>query len=366
MDQFLNKHHSKFSQFMDLVYFLVVTNFLAILGTIAGLVLFGLFPSIMATYALVKMRIRGETFPIAQTFISQYKKTFVESNKIGLILIFLWASILISWFFYLEELTTTFHWIGLAAIGLFAIILFFLTMIMPITYVYFPKFKLKEYFTFSLMFSLGMPLLTLVIVLNLLFFYAIVVIRLVSIFPFLAFSLPAYVNVYLANRRIMKLFTVFQDEHVSIRTLNSFGFYDQLYQLFSGDEGEHPLIASHDFMRLIETNVIEGRLSLVMTDEKEKVIGMLLSSYHEEIIHLELMWIDASFQRRGYGSKMLAFIEKPLQHGDIQAVELGSDRGYFSSVPFNFAQGLQFFRKHGYTILRQETGWSVRKVGIQS
>ncbi len=366
MDQFLNKHHSKFSQFMDLIYFLVVTNFLAILGTVAGLVLFGLFPSIMATYALVKMRIRGESFPIAQTFISHYKKSFVESNKIGLIIILLWMAILISWFFYIEQLTTTFHWIGLAVIGLLGIILFFLSMIIPITYVYFPKFKIKEYFTFSLMFSLGMPLLSLVIVLNLLFFYAIVVVRLISIFPFLAFTLPAYVNVYLANRRIMKLFTVFQDAHVTIRTLNSFGFYDQLYELLSGGDGEHPLITSQDFIHAIESGIIDGRLSLVMTDQQEKVVGMMLSSYHEASIHLELIWIDPSFQHRGYGTRMLAFIEKPLEQGDIKEIKLGSDQGYFEMVPVQFSKSLQFFIKHGFTILRQAEGWKVQKDGAQS
>lgn len=366
MDQFLNKHHSKFSQFMDLVYFLVVTNFFAILGTIIGLGLFGLFPSIMTTYALVKMKIRGESFSIPLSFISTYKKSFIESNKIGLIIILLWSIIGISWFYYLDQLTTTFHWIGLSIIGLFAILLFFLTMIIPITYAYFPKFKLKEYFTFSLMFSLGMPLLSLVIILNLLFFYAIVVIRFISIFPFLIFTLPAYVNMILANRRIMKLFTIYQDDHVKMRTLNSFGFYDQLYQLISTDNGEHPLLESREFIQKIEEGVIEGRLSLVLFDQDEVVKGMMLSSYHDKTVHLELIWLDPSYQRRGYGSKMLAFIEKPLLCGDISAIELGSLQGFFTHLPSEFSMSLQFFRKNGYSMTRQEAGWTVKKVGVSA
>jgi len=42
---------------------------------------------------------------------------------------------------------------------------------------------------------------------------------------------------------------------------------------------------------------------------------------------------------------------------------LGSSRGYFQLVPPGLSMNLNFFRKNGYTIHRQDSGWMVQKVG---
>ncbi len=359
MDPYLNKHQSKFHAFMDLIYFLVVVNLLAIVGTILGLGLFGLFPAIMTTYTLVKMRLRNESFGILESFVKIYKREFFRSNQVGLILFLFGGLITLSWFFYVEELTTTLHWIGLVVMGLFGLLLFVVMMVLPITYVYFPKFSIRNLFQFSIILALGMPLLSFVIVLNVMFFYFIVLIRFISIFPFLVFTLPAYVNMMIANRKIMKLFTVYQDEIITMRTLNSYSFYDQLYYAFTEEGVASPLLSETEFTEKLINGTIEGRLSLVMLDKEEHVKGMMLCSYQVGIISIEFLWIDPSFRSRGYGEKMLTFIKKPLENHDIEAIQVLSNGGYWQKPPALLHAHLSFFKKHGFDITMNEQSLQV-------
>lgn len=350
MDSYLNKRQSKFNAFMDAIYFLVVVNLLALIGTIIGLGLFGFFPALMTTYTLVKMRLRNESFGLLESFVKIYKREFVRANQVGLIVFLFGGLISLSWFFYLQELTNTLHWIGLVVMGLFGLLFFVVLMILPITYVYFPKFSIRNLFQFSVILALGMPLLSFVIVLNVLFFYFIVLIRFISIFPFLAFTLPAYVNMMIANRKIMKLFTVFRDETISMRTLNSFSFYDQLYYAFTEEGLTHPLLTEAEFTQKIIDGSIEGRLSLVMLDQEERVKGMMLTSYVPGTIAIEFLWIDSQYRHRGYAQKMLTFIKKPLENQEIESIQVLSPKGYWQTPPPLLLGLLPYFKKNGFDI----------------
>ncbi len=335
---------------MDLIYFLVMTNLLALAGTLVGLGLFGLFPSIVTTYTLVKMRLRNESFSIGSAFVQIYKREFVRANKIGLLVVTVWSLLLFSWFFYLEEATSTFHALGLVVIGLFAMIFFVVTMILPITMVYFPKFSFKDTLVFSAMLSVGMPLLSMVIVLNVLFFYFIVMIRFISIFPFLVFTLPTYVNMIVAKRRIMNLFTVFKDETVAIRTLNSFAAIEEIHRCLEDDTEISTKIPYETYESLLKDGTIEARLSLVMLDKEEHVIGFLLSRYDQLVIWVEALWVHPSYRRRGYATKMLKFIKQPFEDGKIDAIQIYDEHGFYEDMPREVVNMLPFFRNRGFLI----------------
>ncbi|WP_226037089.1 YesL family protein [Aquibacillus saliphilus] len=68
-------------------------NFLWIIFTFVGLVFFGFFPATIAMFTLMRKWLIGNSeIPVFKTFWTTYKKEFIKSNLIGLI-IFLFAGI---------------------------------------------------------------------------------------------------------------------------------------------------------------------------------------------------------------------------------------------------------------------------------
>ncbi len=63
-------------------------NFLWICFSLVGLVMFGLFPATVAMFAIFRKWIMGETdIPIFRSFWRYYKKDFLKSNRLGLLLL---------------------------------------------------------------------------------------------------------------------------------------------------------------------------------------------------------------------------------------------------------------------------------------
>ncbi|KAB8127835.1 DUF624 domain-containing protein [Gracilibacillus oryzae] len=69
----------------DSILRLVYINLLAILFSLAGLIIFGFFPSLVATCHLMRKWHMGESdLPVTKTFIKIYRRSFLKSNLIGL------------------------------------------------------------------------------------------------------------------------------------------------------------------------------------------------------------------------------------------------------------------------------------------
>ncbi|QXE00605.1 YesL family protein [Terribacillus sp. DMT04] len=65
-------------------------NILWLLFLLPGLVLFGFFPATTALLHVMQQWLQGKTdFPIFQTFLTTYKKEFLNSNKLGYIFVLL-------------------------------------------------------------------------------------------------------------------------------------------------------------------------------------------------------------------------------------------------------------------------------------
>lgn len=361
MDKFLNKHHTKFTWLMDWIYILVMINLYAIAGTLLGLVVFGFFPSWMTAHQLIKRRLQQEEFPLFKTFVSTYRSYFWRSNGLGYILAFVGGIIALSWFYYLEDLTTTFHWIGLIGVGFVAIILLLMMGITPISFVYFPKFTIREHLKFTLIMTMGMPGLALIIFFNSLFFYGLVLIRFISIFPFLAYTLPVLVNLLFARQKLLKLFTIFQDDHVMIRTLNSYANHEGLVGLWQeGIEGQG--LSSERMMDAMRDETqIHRRASLVLTNAKEEPLGMMLVRIDQPNIVLELLYIDPSYRKRGYAKKMLIWLEQEAKKVDLATIKFGDDMSLYQGLPMVLQSSLAFFHKLGFERQSGSHGYQFHK-----
>ncbi|MRH43224.1 DUF624 domain-containing protein [Aquibacillus halophilus] len=75
---------------------LAYINLLWIFFTIVGLFIFGFFPATIAMFATLRQFLNKSNSPVCKTFWDYYKKEFVFSNKLGLVLV------IISFLFYLN------------------------------------------------------------------------------------------------------------------------------------------------------------------------------------------------------------------------------------------------------------------------
>lgn len=71
----------------DWVARLAYINLLWIIFTLGGFVVFGFFPATIAMLATLRQFIRKNHPPVFQTFWNYYKKEFINSNKLGLVIV---------------------------------------------------------------------------------------------------------------------------------------------------------------------------------------------------------------------------------------------------------------------------------------
>jgi uncharacterized membrane protein YesL len=72
----------------DSILRLVYINILAIVFSLAGLIIFGFFPSLVATFYLMRKWLMGESdLPITKTFVKMYRQSFIRSNMLGLLFV---------------------------------------------------------------------------------------------------------------------------------------------------------------------------------------------------------------------------------------------------------------------------------------
>ncbi|MDF2790223.1 MAG: hypothetical protein K0S80_3321, partial [Neobacillus sp.] len=71
----------------DWIARLAYINLLWILFTLSGFIVFGFFPATIAMLATLRQFIRGNHPTVFQTFWHYYKKEFVNSNKLGLVIV---------------------------------------------------------------------------------------------------------------------------------------------------------------------------------------------------------------------------------------------------------------------------------------
>jgi len=75
-----------FYKAFDWIYRIAFLNVLWLLFSVVGLIIFGFFPATVAMFSIVRRSILKENVPIFHTFWTVYKREFIKSNLLGLIL----------------------------------------------------------------------------------------------------------------------------------------------------------------------------------------------------------------------------------------------------------------------------------------
>lgn len=178
-------------------------NILWIVFTLAGAILFGLYPSTTAMFAVVRKWLRGHSdLPVFSTFWSYYKKDFWKSNHLGIYTSTIVLLIVID-LFYIQSgassLMTGIHIPIFVCILLFIFLLFYL---FPVFAHY--ELPVRSIYKQAFLMMLISPIQLFLMVICLAAFLVII-----SIFPALAFifgfSFYSFITTWLASTSFRRL-----------------------------------------------------------------------------------------------------------------------------------------------------------------
>ena len=117
---------------------------------------------------------------------------------------------------------------------------------------------------------------------------------------------------------------------------------NHLYQMIID---HHPSQSDNDVVRNgiinFNDNFLEYKsksLSVFLKDDEKKIRGGILTWIDLESMYIEILWLEEKLRHQGYGSKLLAIIEK-------EATEMGCH--YVTVDTFAF-QAEGFYLKNGY------------------
>lgn len=148
-------------------------NVLWVLFTLAGGILFGLFPATIAMFSLVRQWLRGNSdSPVLKSFWQYYKSEFFKSNFLGLFIYVISFIFIFNIFFLYANIGELLTWTTaplLAGMLLFIMLLFYL---FP-TYVHF-DLSIAQTFKNAILMMFVSPIHTVFILVSLVAFYFIV------------------------------------------------------------------------------------------------------------------------------------------------------------------------------------------------
>lgn len=181
----------------------MVLNFFWSVGTVLGGVVFGIMPSTVATFYILRKWVQGETeIKVFESFKSVYKKEFVNSNKCGLVFgaIFLFLAFDL-WILYQMNATYSIVLYAIVNTALFFAVIAFIYFF-P-TYVHF-DLPLKGYIKQSFVIAMASPKQTILIGIGI-FLLAFFVKDNPGLLIYFAVVVPGYWIMHVLYKRFLKL-----------------------------------------------------------------------------------------------------------------------------------------------------------------
>lgn len=180
---------------------LAYINILWILFTLLGLVLFGIFPATVGIFSVVRKWVMGEKeIPIFKTFSENYRREFLKSNGLGLILA------LIGYILYIDfQIMPVGGFFTVLRIGLVTVTIFYVIVLLYIfpVYVHY-EWKIRNYLTYALLLGAGHPHFTFLMIVGIGILYTVCIVF-PGIIPFFSVSLLAYMVMWLAYLVMKKM-----------------------------------------------------------------------------------------------------------------------------------------------------------------
>lgn len=178
-------------------------NLLWVLFTLLGGILFGLFPSTTAMFAIAREWLKGDIDrPLFHTFWKYYRKEFMKSNRLGIFIAIFIVFFIVDIFYIQSTESSLMSWTYLPLFAFMLLFVMFLFYLFP-AFVHFDT-KLGQVIKNAFLIMLISPIKTLLIFLCLIpFFYVI------SLLPAIGFifggSVYAFISMYFSLRAFQKV-----------------------------------------------------------------------------------------------------------------------------------------------------------------
>lgn len=140
---------------------LAFINLLWLLFMVVGIFIFGVAPSTVAMFTIIRKWLRGETdLPIFSTFWETYKKEFWKANRLGFILLGISIVLFLDWRLIGSLQGSLYPILMGCLIGVAFLFLTVLLFIFPVYVQY--EYKILQYLKTSFLLGISYPLYTLV------------------------------------------------------------------------------------------------------------------------------------------------------------------------------------------------------------
>ncbi|MBU9710572.1 YesL family protein [Evansella tamaricis] len=180
-----------------------VLNILWLLFSLAGLIVFGIVPSTVALFTIIRKWLLGEqSVPIFKTYWKTYKSEFLKANKLGVLLILIGGTLLFN-LYYLSNIDY-----GILSqimyFGMFSILIIFLVTLLYV----FPVFvhyetKVLQVIKNAFVIGVSNPVLTISMIISSILIY--ILLELTGFLFFFQVSLIASLIMWLANQSFVKI-----------------------------------------------------------------------------------------------------------------------------------------------------------------
>lgn len=189
--------------FCDWILKFMILNFLWVVFMAVGGIVFGIMPSTIATFHVLRKWVQGELdIPIFKTFVNVYKKEFINSNKCGLVFIAMFAFLAfdLNVLYKMDALYSTVLYMLVMAVLFFTTVAFI--YFFP-TYVHF-ELGNKEYIKNSFVLALSSPFQTILILVGFGMLYYFTKDN-AGLLMFFFMAIPGYWVMHVLHKRFLQL-----------------------------------------------------------------------------------------------------------------------------------------------------------------
>ena len=203
-DKFERMVNSRFSNFMNFIYKIIVVNLLFLFTSALGLIVFTFSAATLSSYVCMKGINEQKDFPVFKTFFSVFKSVYKKSLLFSLYYLVSFAILGLSFYYYLSSEATLLNNLGLVILGLLLLVNLASYLHILLISVYTPNIKMISKIKYSYLMQLYKPFLTIfLLIVNvalLIFGYIFITFSFMFTFAFMS-----YYNITISSKAYKKV-----------------------------------------------------------------------------------------------------------------------------------------------------------------
>lgn len=183
---------TKFYHLLEWIMWLAYINLLWVLGAALGLLVLGIFPATVAMFTVIRDLLinDGTGKQILKTFITTYKKEFIKSNIMGVIVTLIGFLLYVDFTFIQSFYGSVYYIFNTGLLFISIIYLLVLLYLIPV-YVHY-RLNFIQYFKHAVIIGIVSPIMTIIMLIGLVLLYLLVA-AIPGLLPFITTSTMALI-----------------------------------------------------------------------------------------------------------------------------------------------------------------------------